>query len=92
MPSSSRPRGPGAGVDVGSAELQQRLDDVAAAVLDGVVHGERVIEVQPFAHDHQLDELEVGRVQRALHAPDPVVAVGRRGRRVDGEVVVGEER
>ena len=28
------------------SELQQRLDDVAATVLDGVVHGERVIEVQ----------------------------------------------
>uniref|UniRef100_A0A804NYV7 Uncharacterized protein n=1 Tax=Zea mays TaxID=4577 RepID=A0A804NYV7_MAIZE len=85
-------RGPGAGVDVGGAQLQQRLDDVAAAVLDGVVHGQRVVQVQPLAHHHQLDELDVGGVQRAPHAPDPVLAVGRRRRRVDGEVVVGEER
>ena len=43
------PRRPGAGVDVGRAELEQRLDDVAAAVLDGVVDGERVVEVEAFA-------------------------------------------
>ncbi|OAY73148.1 hypothetical protein ACMD2_12201 [Ananas comosus] len=70
-------------VDVGGAELEERLRDLAAAVLDGVVQRQRLVEVEPLPHHHQLHELHVRRVQRPPHAAHLVVVlVG--GVEVDG--------
>jgi hypothetical protein len=90
------PGGPRRVIDVGGSELQQRLDDLAAAVLDSVVQRERLVEVESLAHDHELDELDVGRVERATHAADLVVVVELRrcgrGLHRPRRVVVREER
>ena len=51
-----------------------------------------LVKLMVMGEGLDLDDVLARRVQRALHGPDPVVAVGRRGCHVDGEVVVGEER
>ncbi|THU56504.1 hypothetical protein C4D60_Mb11t17930 [Musa balbisiana] len=75
-------------IDVGSAELKERLYHLTAAVLDGVVEGEGVVKVEPLPHHHQLDKLDVGRVQGAAHPADLVVVVELGGRACDFEGVV----
>ena len=68
-------------VHVGGAKLEQSFDDFSGAMLDGVVEREGGVEVESLAHDHELDELHVRRVERAAHPSDAVVVVEIEGRR-----------
>ncbi|RRT34493.1 hypothetical protein B296_00048166 [Ensete ventricosum] len=67
--------GIGQAIDVRRAKLQKSLDDLTATVIDGVLEGEHVVQVQPLPHDHQLNELNVRRVESATHVADLVVIV-----------------
>ncbi|URE04670.1 hypothetical protein MUK42_16975, partial [Musa troglodytarum] len=66
---------PGTEIDVSGSELKQRLYDLAGAVLDGIVQGKRVVEVEPLPHHHQLDKLDIRRVESTAHSTDLVVVL-----------------